>query len=137
MRRSLAAAATLLMLCAGARAGDFGSRNGLVADGQATVGVGLICDTSEQAARFINLRAEGSEPERAMRTVNSEAQKPLACGVAAVAYFSDQTVQLKVMNGTLVRIVRINIVAGFNGNGWQPVSGMVQYAVIEEAGETV
>src|SRR6185369_11680428 len=79
MRTSLAAAAALLMLCTGAQADNFasrfGGRNGLIADGQTTVGVGLICDTSEQALRFVALRGAGSEPEQAMQTVNSEAHK--------------------------------------------------------------
>jgi len=141
MRTSLAAAAALLMLCTGAQADNFasrfGGRNGLIADGQTTVGVGLICDTSEQALRFVALRGAGSEPEQAMQTVNSEAHKERACGVAAVAFVPDQTVQLKVIDGKLVRIMRINVVAGFNGNNWQPVQGMVQYAVIDAAGETI
>ena len=37
----------------------------------------------------------------------------------------------------LVQIVRINIVAGFNGSGWQRVTDTVQYAVLEGEGESV
>jgi hypothetical protein len=37
----------------------------------------------------------------------------------------------------LVQIVRINVVAGFNGSGWQRVSDMVQYAVLEGGGESI
>lgn len=138
MRMSWAAAAAVLMLCAAARAAEpaGGGNNGLT-DGQATIGVGLICDTSEQATRFVALRAAGTEPEQAMQTVNTEAQKPRACGVAAIAFVPDQTVGLKAIGGRLVRILRINVVAGFDGSGWQPVRDMVQYAVIEAAGETI
>ena len=138
MRMPWAAAAAVLMLCAAARADESGGgNNGLPTDGQTAIGVGLICDTSEQAVRFVTLRAEGTEPEKAVQTVNSEARKPRACGVAAVAFIPDHTMQMKTIGGKLVRIVRINVVAGFNGSAWQPVSGMVQYAVIEAAGETI
>jgi hypothetical protein len=37
----------------------------------------------------------------------------------------------------LVQIVRINVVAGFNGSGWQRVSDLVQYAVLEGAGQSI
>ncbi len=136
MRTLLATAGAVLLICGVAQAEGTGN-GGLPTDGQTTVGVGLICDTSEQAVRFVTLRDQGSEPEQAMQTVNSEAQKPRACGVAAVAFIPDQTVEMKVMHGKLVRIMRINVVAGFNGSNWQPVTGMVQYAVIEAAGETI
>ena len=38
---------------------------------------------------------------------------------------------------TLVQIVRINVVAGYNGSGWQRVANMVQYAVIEAKGISI
>jgi hypothetical protein len=41
------------------------------------------------------------------------------------------------MQDRLVQIVRINIVAGFNGSGWQHVSDTVQYAVLEGDGESI
>jgi hypothetical protein len=37
----------------------------------------------------------------------------------------------------LVQIVRINVVAGFNGSSWERVSDMVQYAVLEGGGESI
>ena len=134
MRMLLAAAGASLLI--GAAHAD-GIGTGVPPNGETTVGVGLICDTSEQAVRFVALRDQGSEAEQAMQTVNSEAQKPRACGVAAVAFIPDQTVELKIMHGKLVRIMRINVVAGFNGSDWQPVTGLVQYAVVEAAGETI
>jgi hypothetical protein len=111
--------------------------NGVPGNGEAAVGVGLICDTPEQAARFVTLRSQGTEPVKAMATVNAEAQKPKACGVAAVAFVPVQTTEMKTLDGKLVRIVRISVVAGFNGRDWQPVANMVQYAVIEAKGETI
>lgn len=37
----------------------------------------------------------------------------------------------------LVQIVRINVVAGFNGSAWQHVSDMVQDAVLEGGGQWI
>jgi hypothetical protein len=136
---TLTVAAAALLTSAAAMADDLALKpnNGVPADGQAAVGVGLICNTPEQAARFVTLRSQGTEPEKAMATVNAEAKQPLACGVAAVAFVPDQTTGTKTLDGKLVRIVRINVVAGFNGHDWQPVANMVQYAVIEAKGETI
>ena len=41
------------------------------------------------------------------------------------------------LDNQLVQIVRINVVAGFNGTEWQRVKNMVQYAVLEGGGESV
>ncbi len=42
------------------------------------------------------------------------------------------------MGDKLVKVVRINIVAGFNGKGWQRVSAAVtQYAIIDAEGEAI
>jgi hypothetical protein len=107
------------------------------AAGEPTVGVGMICNTSQQADRFVALRETGTEPQKAMDIVNKEAKDARACGLAAIAFIRDATVNNKAVNNKLVQVVRINVVAGFNGSGWQPVSNMVQYAVIEGEGETI
>ena len=57
--------------------------------------------------------------------------------VAAIAYVHDGTVDTMKLENQLVKIVRINVVAGFNGSAWQRVSGMVQYAVLEGGGESI
>jgi len=107
------------------------------ANGDAAVGVGLICNTSQQAEQFIALRSKGAAPEKAMNAVNATAHDGHACGVAAIAYVRDQTVGTRKLKNMLVQIVRINVVAGFNGAGWQRVADMVQYAVLEGGGESV
>lgn len=136
MRKALVGAAALLLMCGAARANEVDRNQGLT-EGHPVIGVGLVCDTSEQAVRFVTLRASGAEPRRAMETVNAEAHQPLACGIAAVAFVPEHTLETKTMEGKLVRIVRIHVVAGFNGHGWQPVTGLVQYAVVEAAGESI
>lgn len=129
--RLLVGAATAgLMLTGAARAEDGGN-------GEPAVGVGMICNTSQQAARFVALRAEGAGPQQAMDTVNKEAKDTRACGLAAIAFTRDATLENKPIANKLVQVVRINVVAGFNGSGWQRVSNMTQYAVMEGEGETI
>jgi hypothetical protein len=72
-----------------------------------------------------------------MHAVNANARDDRACGVAAIAYFRGQTVDTKTFEDKLVQIVRINVVAGFNGNAWQRVADKVQYAVVEGVGEAI
>ena len=38
------------------------------------------------------------------------------------------------MRGKLMQIVRVNILAGFDGINWQPASGRIRYAVTEPGG---
>ncbi len=107
------------------------------ADGDAAVGVGIICNTSEQAAQFVKLRGRGTRPEQAMHAVNANARGKRACGVAAIVYIRDHTMGTVKLQNELVQIVRINVVAGFNGSSWERVSDMVQYAVLEGGGESI
>jgi hypothetical protein len=101
------------------------------------IGVGIICNTSEQMERLVGLRNDGAEVPRAVSTVNTEVKDPRACGVAAVAFMSDKMVDMKNVQGKMVQIVRINVVATFDGEHWSPVPSMTQYALIEPEGETI
>jgi hypothetical protein len=108
-----------------------------IGDAQPTVGVGMICNTSDQAEQFIQLQAGGAKADAAMSAVNKQAKNPRACGVAAIAFIRDKTLDTKTVRNKLVQVVRINILAGFNGNGWDRVSNTIQYAVIEGEGESI
>ena len=134
MRLTLAAAAAAFVMC-GAALADEPSIN--PQPGGTTVGIGIICDTAEQAEHFVSLRAGGADPRHAMVAVNTDAKNPRACGVAAVAFVRDATLDSRAVNDKLLQVVRINILAGFNGSGWQPTAGMTQYAVIEGEGEAI
>lgn len=106
--------------------------------GDPGVGVGIMCNTSEQAEHFISLRSGGAAAPAALDAVNTQANDTKACGVAAVAFLRDETLKIQPMGDRLVQIVRINVVAGFNGKGWQRASTMtVQYAVIEAQGRSI
>jgi hypothetical protein len=134
MRVFGAAVAAAVLVCGVARAEAPAQ---LPESGDAAVGVGIICNTADEAKEFVDLRQHGSAQEQAVQAVNAKATDERACGVAAVAYVSDGTVDTMTLGDKLVRIVRINVVAGFNGSAWQRVSGMVQYAVIEGGGESI
>lgn len=128
------AAAAVLLACGAARADGPAQPP---EKGDAAVGVGILCNTPQQAEQFVGFRKKGAAPEQAMRAVNVMAHDQRACGVAAVAYVRDTAVDTLAMQDKLVQIVRINIVAGFNGTGWQRVSDTVQYAVLESDGESI
>jgi hypothetical protein len=133
LRFTLTAAAAALLLSGGVAARADDSATG----SEPAVGVGMICNTSEQAEQFINLQAKGAKSDAAMKRVNKQAKNPRACGVAAIAFIRDKTLDTKTVKNKLVQVVRINVLAGFNGNGWERVSNMIQYAVIEGEGEGI
>lgn len=133
MRVFWAVTAAAILVCGAARAqGSAQSPE----NGDAAVGVGIICNTPEEARQFVDLRSHGAAPEQAMHAVNVNAMNDRACGVAAVAFIRDATVDTMTVENNLVQIVRINVVAGFDGSTWQRVSNMVQYAVLEGGGES-
>jgi len=134
MRLTWAAAAAALAMCGAACAGE-PSINPTFSG--TTVGIGIICDTAEQAEHFVSLRAGGADPRNAILAVNTEAKNPRACGIAAVAFVRGAMLESRAVNDKLVQVVRINILAGFNGSNWQQTAGMVQYAVIEGEGEAI
>ena len=100
-------------------------------DDNITIGVGIICNTPEQMQRLVGLRMDGAEVARAVRAVNDEAKDPRACGIAAVAFTSDKMVDMKSVQGKLVQIMRINVLAAFDGRHWSRIPVMTQYALIE------
>lgn len=138
MQKAGAAGVALFLLAASPAYAQSVSAPSLDGIGDPGVGVGIICNTSEQAERFITLRGQGSEAKLALETVNAEVNDDRACGIAAVAFLRDETIKTRPMGNRLVQIVRINIVAGYNGRGWQRASAMtVQYAVVEAQGQEI
>jgi hypothetical protein len=136
---SIASAAAVLLIGGIARADDLTSLPGQrdQADSGPVVGVGVICNTSEQAEQFVSLRQQGQDVTPAVAKVNEQAQDPRACGLAAIAFVPDKTMATKPMGGKLVKIMRINVVAGYNGTGWHHVAATVQYAIMPTEGEEI
>jgi hypothetical protein len=131
------AAVAALVLASPAKAGDQATGRPAPPQQGATVGIGVICDTSEQASHFVSLRAAGEDVTPAVKNVNARAQQPRACGVAAIAFMPGETMDTKAINGRLVRIVRVTVVAGYDGFGWQRVANAVQYAIVEAEGYSI
>ena len=94
------------------------------------VQTGLICDTAEQAMRVGELARKGDFGS-ALTTVNLEAAKPSACGVASVAFIADEEVaEVSADNGVkLHRIIRITVVGIKGPGGMQPVKPLTQFAL--------
>lgn len=137
LMRYIGAAAALLLAVGAAQAGtgipdppdEIGS--------DLIVGVAVICNTDQQAEHYMRLRADGAALLPAVDAVNEEAREPHACGMAAIAFRRDKTMDTQSINGRLVSIVRINVIAGYDGARWAPAPVMVQYAVMEEDGFAV
>lgn len=126
------AAAAALLAGGAARADEFDPSSH-----DPVVGVGVICNTNDQAEQYIDFRAGGVEMTPAVAKVNEGAHEARACGLAAVAFVPDKTMTTKTIDGRLMRIVRINVIAGYNGHDWQQVADTVQYAIVEPKGEAI
>ena len=135
MRLSFAAAAAAALALCSMTPGNAGA--GPMDENDVTIGVGIICNTPEQMQRLVGLRINGEEADRALIAVNQEAKDPRACGIATVAFMSDKMVDMKNVQGKLVQIVRINVVAAFDGRQWARVPTMTQYALIEPEGYAI
>jgi len=99
-----------------------------------SVGRAIICDTSEQAQRFVALRNGGSEAVQALQVINKEAANPSACGTAIVAFRSGEPIGSARVDGQLVNVVKITVLAFNNGARWSMVPETVQYAVLVPEG---
>jgi hypothetical protein len=98
------------------------------------VGRGVICDTAEQAQRFVTLRNGGSATMQALQVINREAANPTACGEAMVAFRLGEPIQGAKVDGMTVNVVKITVVAFSNGRNWSMVPETVQYAIVAPQG---
>lgn len=125
MRRLLLAGA---MLCASM--GMTGAQAPGVSSEPVNVGSTIICDTSQQAQRFLVLRNTGTETSQALQLVNTEAKTESACGAAVVAFQTGEQIGLDRVEGKRVKIVKVTVLAYNNGDGWKPVPATVQFAIM-------
>lgn len=124
MRLLLAIAVTLAFIAPlSAQTGPYGNLG---------IARGVICDTPEQAERFIALRSRGSEAVQALQLINKEANKVGACGEAIVAFRPGEPVESQ--RTGLADIVKITVLAFSDGARWSQVPATVQYAVVEAKG---
>jgi hypothetical protein len=97
----------------------------------------MICNTPEQARQYLEYRAGGAASQDAMKRVNEKSQNPPACVVAAIAFVRDKLLHCHFVENKLLEIVRVNVLAGFDGRNWQDMPSVVQYAVMEGKGDAI
>ncbi len=129
-RPVLSAVLLLLLPCAGSRA----QQSEGVED---SVGPALICNTSQQLNRFVDLVNVGREAADALRLVNEEAQNPIACGNALAAFEIGKPVAEVKLLGELVSIVEVKILALSDGSEWMQVQPTTQYTIRRHPAETL
>jgi hypothetical protein len=98
------------------------------------VGRGVICDTAKQVEQFVTYRNHGMEPRTALQAVNDEAHSTSACNYAMVVFTSDKPVIVMTMNGRLVHILQITVLAFGDGSAWKRMPDTVQYTPIIKKG---
>lgn len=123
----LRSALFVLLLCLPARAAE-------QAEAQADIGLGLICDTTEQIDRFVALRNNGRTTQGAVQSVNDEAHNPQACGIALIAFAERDSVGKKTIQGKDVSVLEITVLAVSDGSTWHRVPALTQYTIVAEKG---
>jgi hypothetical protein len=109
MTNTLRLALLLSLLCAPAQAGE----KHTVDQRDIEVGDALVCDTQEQAERYIALY-KGDQDE-ALSAVNAEANNPTACGVMSIAFIRGPHVATGRNADMAFDVVRI-LVLGVDGS---------------------
>lgn len=120
---------TAAMLCAASPAAD--ARESLAADtasNNVITGSGLVCDTKEQAARFVSLLSDNVE--QTLRTVNSEAGDAQACVVTTIGFIPGSKVADVDKDGAIIHVIEVRVVAVVTALGLQPVEPKTYYSVI-------
>ncbi|MPZ57801.1 MAG: hypothetical protein GEU91_15145 [Rhizobiales bacterium] len=98
------------------------------------VGQGVVCDTVQQVARFTALVGNSSDVEVAVKTVNTEVNNPLACGVVLAAFVRGNDVTEVRAAQQPMKVVEITILAVPVGDQWHFVSPLKQYAAFPVTG---
>jgi hypothetical protein len=89
---------------------------------------GLICDTREQAERFVLVLRDNVE--KAIGTVNTEAGTPDACMVATYGFVPGQIVSEIERNGAIVDVIEVRVLAVATTSGVQMIEPKVYYSVV-------
>src|SRR5882762_6129087 len=102
--------------------------------GKVEIGQGVICDTLEQVERYVALRGNGTETDVALQTVNKESHVD-ACGVAVVMFSASARIADLTVQGKLLSIIQINVLAFGKGPSWTKIPATVRYTVTAEKGQ--
>lgn len=95
------------------------------------VGSGLICDTKQQAERFVSLMGDdvSADIENALVTVNNEAGQSDACVVATVGFFPGQKVAELEKNGSVINVIEVLVMAVGTPGGLKVIEPKMYYSV--------
>ncbi|ARQ01291.1 hypothetical protein [Pseudorhodoplanes sinuspersici] len=95
------------------------------------VGSGLICDTKQQAERFVSLMGDdaSADIQNTLTTVNNEAGQSDACVVATVGFFPGQKVAELEKNGSVVNVIEVLVLAVGTPSGLKIVEPKMYYSV--------
>lgn len=85
-------------------------------------GKGLICDTKEQIASFLQKSDEGMPNDQALAAVNFAAGNGTACAAVQVAYYEGSEAAQFTGKETTFSIIEILVVGAHTGAGYSPVS---------------
>ena len=102
--------------------------------GDIHVGEGVVCDTAQQVERFTALMSEASDIEKAITTVNDEAENPRACGMVLAAFVRGGEVGEVRKDNRSMKVVEITILAVPVGDKWHFVTPLKQYTAIAPRG---
>ena len=94
------------------------------------VGSGLVCDTKQQAERFISLMND-KNVEKALVAVNNEVGQADACVVATIGFFPGQKVAELQKDGTVVNVIEVLVMAIGTPAGLKVVEPKMYYSVVE------
>lgn len=122
--RYLSAILTAALLCAAPSSASAEAD----ASGKVLTGSGLVCDTKEQAARFISLMDD--DVEKTLLAVNREAGDAHACVVATIGFIPGSKVGEVDKDGAIVHVIEVRVVAVATRIGLQPVEPKTYYSVI-------
>jgi hypothetical protein len=128
-RNAICATLLLTALAAPAKAAD--ASGGGRSNGQSNSIVfepGLICDTQDQAERFVALL--GDNVESALSIVNSEAGTPNACLVATTGFIRGGTVSEVLRNGLVVDVVEVTVMAVATELGLQAIEPKKYFSIV-------
>lgn len=91
-------------------------------------GPGLICDTRDQAERFISLLGGGVES--ALGIINREAGTPDACLVTTFGFKRGDTVSEVRRNGSVFDVIEVTVMLVNTNLGMQPIEPKKYFSIV-------